>query len=127
MKGLTVMKRVRIYLGERDRPESGHEPAWEVILRMLKDERASGATVFRGLAGFGEHNRIHMGRLADVIPDLPMVIEWLDDGSRVDRILPHIAKVVRHRIITVEDVQLYRDVDAHQAAPDEASGTDSPT
>lgn len=127
MKGSPIMKRVRIYIGERDQPESGHQPLWEVILRMLRDERAAGATVFRGLAGFGDQQRIHMGRLADVIPDLPVVIEWLDDAARVTRVLPRIAKVVKHGKITVEDVELYRSVDAAEAAPDDTYGGNAPT
>src|SRR5690349_5279145 len=101
MTGAVAMKRVRIYIGERDKEEGRHGPLWEAILRLLRDEHASGATAFRGVAGFGEHNRIHLGRLADVMPELPVVIEWLDDAARVSRVLPRIARLARHGTITV--------------------------
>ncbi|HLY67830.1 MAG TPA: DUF190 domain-containing protein [Chloroflexota bacterium] len=127
MKGLRNLKRVRIYMGERDKPDSGHEPLWEVILRMLRDQRASGATVFRGLAGFGVHSRIHMGRLADVLPDLPVVIEWIDDPARVERVLPRIGALVKHGTITIEDIELVRPTGAEDPASDELNDDESPT
>lgn len=111
MNRSSTATRVRIYVGELDKPEgkhAGHEPLWEILLRTLRDNGASGATAFRGLAGFGMHQRIHMGRLADVIPDLPVLIEWIDDPTRVDRILPSITKLVKHGTITVEHVELAR-------------------
>ncbi len=122
-----MMKRVRIYLGERDRAEGSHEPLWEVILRMLRDEHASGATVYRGVAGFGEHQRIHMGRLADVLPDLPVVIEWLDDSARVERLLPRVGKLARHGTIAVEEVELYRYVEADESPAEAANEGSEPT
>ena len=122
-----AMKRVRIYVGERDKVEGGHEPLWEAVLRLLRDEHASGASAFRGVAGFGEHNRIHLGRLADVLPDLPVVIEWLDDPARVTRLLPRVAKLARHGTITVEDVELYRSVDGDDSATADPSEADPPT
>ena len=81
-------KRVRIYVGERDKAAGRHEPLWETILNFLRDEGAAGATAFRGLAGFGAHSKLHLARLADVIPDLPVLIEWIDGPARVERLRP---------------------------------------
>ena len=127
MTAPVAMKRVRIYVGERDRAEGRHEPLWEAILRLLREEHASGATAFRGVAGFGEHNRIHLSRLADVLPDLPVVIEWLDDAARVSRVLPRIAKLAPHRTITVEEVELYRHLESDDLPPSDPTGGDAPT
>ena len=121
------MKRVRIYLGERDKPAGSHRPLWEVVLERLRDQGASGATAFRGLGGFGTHGRIHMGRLADVIPNLPVVIEWVDDAPRVERMLPSIAKLVREGTITVEDVDLARYAGEEELLSAEPDGEDAPT
>ena len=101
-------KRVRIYVGEHDKPAGGHDPLWQTILDYLHDHGAAGATVFRGLAGFGAHSHIHMARLADVLPDLPMVIDWIDSAERVDELLPHLCELVQAGTITCEDVQIVK-------------------
>ena len=99
-------KRVRIYIAEHDR--AGRQSLWEALLRLLHESGAAGATVFRGQAGFGAHSRIHMARLADVLPDLPIVVEWIDDAARVERLLPKVSALVEHGAITVENVTLVK-------------------
>ncbi len=101
-------KRVRIYIGEHDRAEGHHEPLWETILDLLRDEGAAGATMVRGLAGFGSHGRLHMARLADIVPDLPVLVEWLDGPAQVERLLPRVCELVREGTITVEDVGIVK-------------------
>lgn len=101
-------KRVRIYIGERDKAEGRHEPLWEVLLKLLQEHGADGATMFRGLAGFGAHSRIHMARLADVLPDLPVLVEWIDGPERVERLLPHVADLVKTGTITCEDIDIVK-------------------
>jgi len=83
-------KRVRIYIGEHDKASGHHDPLWETILNYLRKEGAAGATMVRGLAGFGAHSKLHMARIADLVPDLPVVIEWIDGPERVERLLPHV-------------------------------------
>ena len=51
-------KRVRIYVGEQDKVPGHREPLWETIFSMLRDEGAAGATMLRGLAGFGAHSTL---------------------------------------------------------------------
>ncbi|MHB8621179.1 MAG: DUF190 domain-containing protein [Chloroflexota bacterium] len=101
-------KRVRIYIGDQDKAEGSHGPLWETILNFLQKHGAAGATMFRGPAGFGAHSRIHMARLADIIPDLPVVIEWIDGAERVDRLLPHVCELVRTGMITSEEVAIIK-------------------
>ncbi len=101
-------KRVRIYIGEQDRAPGGRQPLWESILTLLQREGAAGATMFRGVAGFGSHGRLHLGRLADVIPDLPVVVEWIDGPERVERLLPHVSALVHRGTITVEEVAIVK-------------------
>src|SRR6266487_4027358 len=104
----TQGKRVRVYIGERDRGHGQHDPLWETLLHLLRDEGAAGATMFRGLAGFGAHSKIHTARLADLVPDLPVVVEWVDSADQVDRLLPRIDALVAHGTITVETVEIVR-------------------
>ena len=85
-------KRVRIYIGELDKATGHHEPLWETILSLLRTEGAAGATMVRGLAGFGAHSKLHTARFADVVPDLPVVLEWIDGPERVERLLPKVCE-----------------------------------
>lgn len=99
-------KRVRVYLGQQDRVGGTHLPLWEEIIRFLDDNGAAGATVFRGIAGYGTHRRIHTARIADFLPDLPVVVEWIDTAETVARLLPKVHALVPHGTVTVEDVEL---------------------
>ena len=101
-------KRVRIYIGEQDKAEGHHDPLWETILKLLQREGAAGATMVRGLAGFGAHQKLHIARLADIVTDLPVVIEWLDGPERVERLLPQVCDLVREGTITLEDVEIVK-------------------
>lgn len=101
-------KRVRIYVGERDKAKGHHEPLWETILELLRKEGAAGATMVRGLAGFGAHGKLHTARVVDVVPDLPVLVEWLDGPERVERLLPRVCDLVPTGTITVEDVEVVK-------------------
>jgi len=101
-------KRVRIYIGGQDRAPDGDGLLAYALLKFLSREGAAGATLFRGTAGFGAHGKLHTARLADLVPDLPLVIEWLDGPERVERLLPHIQEMVAAGVITVEDIDIVK-------------------
>lgn len=101
-------KRVRIYIGEHDKAAGHHEPLWETILTYLRQEGAAGATMVRGLAGFGAHSKLHTARLADLVPDLPVIVEWVDGPERVERLLARVCELVPTGTITLEDVQVVK-------------------
>ena len=101
-------KRVRIYIGEHDKAAGHHDPLWETILNYLRQEGAAGATMVRGLAGFGAHSKLHTARLADLAPDLPVLIEWIDGPKRVERLLPRVCELVSTGTITLEDVDIVK-------------------
>jgi CBS domain-containing protein len=96
--------RVTIYIGESDHYQG--KSLYMVILRFLKQEGASGATVLRGLAGFGAHSRIHTATLVDLSADLPIRVEWIDQPELVQRLLPHLRQMVNDGLITVEEVDV---------------------
>lgn len=116
MKVIGVGKRVRIYFGESDQWQG--RPLFLAILEKLRSEGAAGATVFRGIAGFGAHSRIHTATLVRLSEDLPIVVEWVDTAERVDRLLPSIAAMVDEGMITVDETQLAH---YHQREVDEIS------
>jgi uncharacterized protein len=99
-------RRVRIYIGEHDRAPGSHRPLWEDLVLLLRDEGAAGATMFRGLAGFGAHSHLHLARLADLVPDLPVVVEWIDTPAQVVRLLPMVQARVSAGLITVDEVSI---------------------
>ncbi len=86
------------------------------ILERLKAEGAAGATAFKAIAAFGARAHVQAARLAEIVPDLPVMIVWIDTPERVARILPRISAMVHEGLIAVEevDVQLY----ATTAVPD---------
>ena len=77
---------VRIFLGESD--QWHHLPLARAMLDRLRAEGFAGATVVRGMAGFGASSVIHTASLLELSADLPIVIEVVDDQVRVDRLAP---------------------------------------
>jgi CBS domain-containing protein len=113
-------RRVRIYVSEGDR--AGARPLHLAILELLRREDAPGATVLRGVEGFGADGVIHVSHLVDVAPSLPIVVEWVDRPEQVERLLPRIRELVRHGLITVDDtdVVLYEARPVRDLAPGKA-------
>ncbi|MGH2353148.1 MAG: DUF190 domain-containing protein [Chloroflexota bacterium] len=96
--------RVRVYFGESDKRQG--KALWYALLDFLRREGASGATVSRGVAGFGAHSVIHTAHLVDISPDLPLVLEWVDADERVDALLPRLAEMIGGGLITRDPVQI---------------------
>lgn len=95
-------QRVRVYTGEAT--QCGQKPLFLALIEFLRAEGAAGATVMRGVAGFGATSRLHTATLFRLSEDLPMVIDWVDAPERVERLLPHIREMVSEGLITVDDV-----------------------
>ncbi len=99
---------VRIFVGEADRYEG--LPLYEAIVQCARDKGLAGATVLRGVEGFGAHNLIHTARIVQLAEDLPMVIEIVDQRAKVEAFLPELDAMVTEGLVTLEPVQviLYR-------------------
>ncbi len=96
--------RVIIYIGESDHYQG--KALYMALLQFLKKEGAAGATVVRGLAGFGAHSRIHTATILDPSTDLPIRLEWIDQPDVVERLLPQVRRMVDDGLITVEEVDV---------------------
>src|SRR5881275_253058 len=107
MAGTELIQRVRIYLNERD--QSDGRPLYLVALERLRREGSTGATVLRGIAGFGAGSRLRTTGIADFTP-APIVIEWVDRAERVARVLPALDDLLPNALITIEDLRAYRAV-----------------
>jgi CBS-domain-containing membrane protein len=97
-------KRLRIYLNEGDRV--GHQPAHVAILSFLRRQDAAGATVVRGVEGFGGSGVVHTTMLADIVQELPIVVEWIDTPERVDRLLPQLKEMVPRGLVTIDETEV---------------------
>jgi PII-like signaling protein len=105
-KGQRVL--MRIHLGERDRFEG--KPLYQAIVELLRRKHFAGATVFRGIMGFGASARLHTDRLDVLSLDLPVVVECVDTQERLDEILPELDGMIGGGLITLEraNVIMYR-------------------
>ena len=97
-------RRVRIYVTEGERV--GWKPAHMAVLEFLRRENAQGATVLRGVEGFGGTGRIHVSHLVDVAQDLPVVIEWIDRADVVERLIGRVKEMVPRGLITVDETEI---------------------
>lgn len=101
-------KRLTIYIDEGDR--SGHRPLAQAIVERAREEGMDGATVLRGVEGFGTATRIHTARLVDASEELPIIIELIDEADRLEAFLPIVEDMVTEGLITLEglEVSLHR-------------------
>jgi CBS domain-containing protein len=97
-------RRVRIYIGEDNRYHG--KPLYAALLEMLRAEGAMGATVERGLAGFGARSRIHTANIVSLSTDLPIIIEWVDLVEQVERLLPRVRAMVEDGLISMEEIDV---------------------
>jgi PII-like signaling protein len=77
---------------------------------MLRKEGLAGATVLRGIEGFGASSRIHTAKVLRLSEDLPIVIECVDRAANIERVLPLLDQMITEGMITVEkvEIRLYR-------------------
>lgn len=99
---------LRVFIGEDDEHEG--MPLYEAIVRLLRAEGLAGATVLRGIMGFGASSRLHTARVLRLSEDLPVVIECVDRAVNIDRVLPRLDEMIDEGLITVEAarVRVYR-------------------
>lgn len=98
---------LRIFIGESDR--HGHLPLYEALMETLRREGVAGATVLRGIAGFGGSHVYHTDKLLDLSHDLPIVIEVVESREKLDTILPLVEGMMNGGRITLEKITV-RDV-----------------
>ena len=95
---------LRIFIGESDRAEG--KPLYEAIVLAAREAGLAGATVLRGLEGFGAHSRIHTARILRLSEDLPIVVEIVDSEARIAAFLPRLDAMVTEGLVTLERVQV---------------------
>ena len=104
MEGLSSGLCVQVYVGETD--QSGHTPRYQAMLQYLRREGAAGATVVRGIAGFGANSQIHTSAILTLSLDLPLMLVWVDGPARVERLLPGLVELAGSGVVTVHEVMV---------------------
>ena len=97
---------LRIFVDERDR--AGAQPLYTAVVEMLRKKGVAGATVFRGIEGFGSHHEIHVAKPLSWVPNLPVVIEVVDEWNVIEALLPELRALIGDGLLTVEAAQYLR-------------------
>jgi uncharacterized protein len=98
-------KLLRIFIGESDKHHG--KPLYEVIVEMARSQGLAGATVLRGVLGFGADSRMHSAKILRLSEDLPVVIEIVDKPERIEAFLPAIDPLIEEGLVTLEKVQVF--------------------
>ncbi len=102
----SMATRLRIYVGEADNCHG--QPLYHAIVRKAKELDMAGASVFRGLEGYGANSRIHTARIVDLSADLPVLIEIIDSEEYIARMLPFLDEMVQEGMVTIDDIEVIK-------------------
>jgi uncharacterized protein len=102
---------LRVFIGEQDRHDG--RPLYEAIVETARRQGLAGATVLRGVLGYGAHTRVHAAKILRLAEDLPLVVEIVDAAEKIDAFLPALDMMVREGLVTLEKVRVI----AYRPAP----------
>lgn len=98
---------LKVYIGERDQFRG--VPLYHAIVVKVREMGMAGATVCRGIEGFGARSRIHTANILRLSEDLPITVEIIDTAERIDRLIPELDRMVSEGlVITVQDVDIVK-------------------
>ncbi|CAK0743756.1 conserved hypothetical protein [uncultured Gammaproteobacteria bacterium] len=99
---------LRIFTGERARDQVHGKPLYETIVLRAREAGLAGATVLRGVMGYGHSSRLHTAKILRLSDDLPLVIEIVDSPERIGAFLPLLDEIMKNGLVTMENVQVFR-------------------
>ena len=97
---------LRIFIGESDTHEG--RPLYEAIVLKAREMHMAGATVLRGIMGFGAASHLHTAKILRLSEDMPMIIEIVDNKTNIDLMLPFLDEVVKEGLMTLENVRIMK-------------------
>lgn len=95
---------LRIFIGESDHYKG--KPLYEWIIARARESGMAGATVLRGIEGFGAHSRLHTAKILRLSQDLPIIIEIVDTTETIEKFLPVIDDAIEEGLVTTEPVHV---------------------
>jgi uncharacterized protein len=99
-------KLLRIFVGESDTLHG--KPLYEAIVLKARELNLAGATVTRGIMGFGANSRLHTSKILRLSEDMPVIIEIVDTEEKIRLILPYLDEIVTEGLITMENIDVIR-------------------
>ncbi|MBR7824732.1 DUF190 domain-containing protein [Actinospica sp. MGRD01-02] len=99
-------RRLTIFVGESD--QFHHHPLYTEIVHRAHRAGLAGATVMRGIEGFGASSHIHTTRILSLSQDLPVAIVIVDERERIDAFLPQLDELVTEGLVIIDDVEVIR-------------------
>ena len=103
---------LRIFIGESDRHDG--KPVYEQIVRKARELGLAGATVIRGIMGYGAASRIHTAKVLRLSEDLPVVVEIVDTRENIDKLVPFLDEVVTEGLVTMEKAKIIKYRHGHE-------------
>ena len=97
-------KRLRIFIGEAQQWQG--KPLSRALVELAQQQGMAGATVFRGIEGFGPEHHLSTERLLDIADNLPMIVEIVESEERIEALLPLLDRLVQRGMITVTPVEI---------------------
>lgn len=97
---------LRVFIGESDK--LGDKTLYEAIVLKARELNLAGATVTRGILGFGADSRIHSAKILQLSEDLPVIVEIVDSRENIDKIIPFLDEAVTEGLITIEEVRVIK-------------------
>ena len=97
---------LRIFIGEADRCDG--KPLYKQIIKKAKELNIAGATVFRGIMGYGANSRVQTASFLRLSEDLPLVIEIVDNEDRIKTLLPWLDEVIDNGLVTMEKAHILK-------------------
>ena len=95
---------LRIFIGENDKYKS--MPLYEWIIRKARSDGMAGATVLRGLEGFGANSVMHTAKILRLSQELPVIIELVDTKEKIQEFTSSIDSVIEEGLATIENIQI---------------------
>ena len=99
-------KMLRIHFGENDK--WNEKPLYRAIVEKCKELDLAGATVFRGIEGYGASTLIHRSHLLSFSSDAPIMVSVIDSDEKIEKLLPHLDQMVQEGLIAMSDVEVIK-------------------
>lgn len=106
MRLVGAQKRLTVFVGESDRV--GRTPLATEIVQRAHRAGLAGASVFRGVEGYGASNHIHTTRILSLSEDLPIAVVIVDTSARIDAFLPQLDEIVTEGLVILDDVEVVK-------------------
>lgn len=105
-------KRLTVFIGESDQHQ--HKPLYVEIVHRAHAAGLAGASVLRGIEGFGASQHVHTARILSLTEDLPVVIVIVDDAERIERFALQLDELITEGLVVIDDVEVVRYVGRQQ-------------